>query len=181
MATKTTLIPRGLSTIVIKNTCSGFASTLGNLGDVRDEIRRKYGFRELGSGAYSIVYAHPKSRSKVIKLTLSGTDGYHRYVEWIERAKRFFPKSYQQHLPRIFETKKLRKGGRITVLERLSPNKDQCQGNDHYDSVYDMIKEACRQYRLRFDMGNSNSMARKSRLLVGRRDIQVITDPWCEC
>lgn len=176
------LIPHGLSTIVIRNTCSGYASDDGNdiMDNVRVAIRRKYGFRELGSGAYSIVYTHPDHQNKVIKLTLSRTDGYHRYIEWIERATDFFPKSYQKHLPKIFETKKLRKGGRITVLERLSPVKAWCEEDYHYYSIKEMVKEVAKNYHLRFDLGVYNSMARKGRYNGRRRDIQVITDPWSE-
>lgn len=178
--TKVSLIPPDLSAIVVKNTCSGFANTGSSIGNIRKEIRQKYGLKELGSGAYSIVYAHPNHRNKVIKLTLSKTDGYHRYVEWVERAKSFFPKSYQKYLPKIFETKKLRKGGRITVLERLSPDKNWCEDDHRYDSVREMVREAGSQYRLCFDLGLNNSMARKGKYCGRRHDIQVITDPWCE-
>lgn len=174
------LIPHGLSAIVVKNTCSGFASTEGIIDSVKAEIRQKYGFKELGDGAYSIVYAHPNHRNKVIKLTLSKTDGYHQYIEWIERAKSFFPKSFQRHLPKIFETKKLRKGGRITVLERLNPNKNWCRKDHRYDSIREIVKETGSQYRLCFDLHMSNSMARRSKSNGQRKDIQVITDPWCE-
>jgi len=181
MTTKpASLIPHGLSAIVIKNTCSGFVSTDGIINSVKAEIRQKYGFKALGDGAYSIVYAHPDHKNKVIKLTLSRTDGYHQYIEWIELAKNFLPKSYQRHLPKIFETKKLRRGGRITVLERLSPNKDWCGNNPHYSSIRDIVKEAGHQYRLCFDLNMFNSMARRSKSNGQREDIQVITDPWCE-
>ena len=105
--TTKTLIPRGLSALVSKNTCSGYASISGNLSDVQYTIHQKYGFKELGSGAYSIVYAHPDEPRKVIKLTLSRTDGYHKYIEWVASAKKFLPKAFHRHLPKIFETKKL--------------------------------------------------------------------------
>lgn len=174
----TTLIPRGLAMIVSRNTCSGWARESGHLDYVRETIREKYGFTELGNGAYSVVYAHPTHPNKVIKITLSRTDGYHKYIEWLEKAFNFLPKVYTRHLPIIYETKKLKGGGRITVLEKLSPDRSNVDNCYRFEAIKGVIEDTCVEYRVSTDIGGSNVMVRKAK---NRRDVDVsvITDPWC--
>lgn len=123
------------------------------------------GLKQLGSGAYSVVFAHETDRKKVVKITLSAVDGYHKFVKWVLANRPLMKPLQRRHLPRIYETIEY-KGARITVLEKLSP------GEDAYldENVNQIVRSMGELFNLLDDSGGRNTMA--------RGNCAVITDPW---
>ena len=84
------------------------------------EALRKKGFQRLGSGAFSTVYAHPKS-DRVIKVTRTA-DNWIDYALWA--AKNGYAGSLA---PKVYSFKKFNKGHEflVSVVERM----DKTLGN----------------------------------------------------
>lgn len=165
---------------VIRSGCStpsGYSEAEGVLDAAKDMLREA-GARVLGDGAYSVVIAHD-DEDKVIKLSLSGSDGYHAYVEWVLANSCTLTRDMARHLP-VIHSSVVKGGIRISVLERLKAN------------YGDALDDAQRQIRSGVYLG---SLARLIKLLDGvrpdttcddisgsnvmlRRGTTVITDPW---
>jgi len=81
---------------------------------------RKRGAKELGDGAFSVVYQHPTKKTRVLKVNkcdeLPTTDGYYMYVKCIASLRKRNP-----FLPRIFS---------VQVFKRPTPG-------DVYDRTHE--------------------------------------------
>jgi len=128
---------------------------------------KEYGLRCLGAGPYSVVFEHEEDSKKVVKITLSAQDAYHKYVQWVLANAPLLKPRQRRHLPRIYETI-VYKGTRITVIERLS------KANSHYIELDERVNEAVRSVA---DMLGFSDDSGGANLMV-RGKIGVITDPW---
>lgn len=125
----------------------------------------------LGEGAYSLVIEHPSHPDKVIKFTLSTKDGYHKYVEWIQRNKDLLPRNKQKHLPVIYKSVMVGMA-RVTVLEKLRRRALSHEGETYtFRQVLDAVTQLSETLDLNDDIGSNNVMIR-------RGGTAVITDPW---
>ena len=136
----------------------------------------KIGYKMLGEGAYSGVFEHPVVKDRVIKVTLSTKDGYHRYVEWVLTISKILPQKYRKHLPKIYHTEVI-KNCRITVLEKLSNGWKLDDSDDiryqflRYNVLPDILDEARQQFGLNNDITTGGN-------ILYRRRTPVVTDPW---
>lgn len=137
---------------------------------------QKIGYKMLGEGAYSGVFQHPEQPDKVIKVTLSTKDGYHRYVEWVMMMKKILPKKYSKHLPVIHHTMTLH-NCRITVLEKLDKKWNKTDSYKaqrdflEYNPLADVLDDARRQLGLNNDIKTNGN-------ILYRRRTPVVSDPW---
>lgn len=128
-----------------------------------------HGFKTFGEGAYSTVIGLD-THNKVVKITGSRIDGYHKYIDWIQNHGKKLKPTLRRHLPRIYRTE-VRDGIRITLIEKLEQSYGECERFiDTYDEMVDILDVQADIKRLRMDMGYKNTMYRNS--------VPVITDPW---
>jgi len=172
------LIPTELRHWIKKGYVKGNNKTYSRQGH-QDELSKrmgKIGYKMLGEGAYSGVFEHPVVKNKVIKVTLSTKDGYHRYVQWVLTISKTLPPTYRKHLPKIFHTEII-KNCRITVLEKLSGgwNVDDShlitEDFLEYNALVDVLDEARQQFDLADDIKTNGN-------ILYRRRTPVVTDPW---
>ena len=148
-----------------KKTKTGYASTV-HMNEM-EWYAKEQGLHRLGSGAYSVVFTHETDPKKVVKISLSAADGYHKFVQWVLANKPLLKPHQRRHLPRIYETITY-KGARITVLEKL--NKASERDVELDEDVERIVKDTANLLGFRDDSGGRNLMA--------RGNIGVITDPW---
>jgi hypothetical protein len=154
----------------------GYASDWEN-----DNVRRaeymleSAGVQVLGKGAYSIVIPH-QDHDKVVKLTLGQQDGYHHYIEWIERHGADLSDELRPHLP-VIHSSHVVEGIRITVMERLR----KLKSSEEWYS--DCLTTARLEARLNEDIPHGWMNDVSSQNVMAREDedgnvVYVITDPW---
>jgi len=137
----------------------------------QDSLIRKLkelGYNLLGRGAYSVVFNHTDP-DKVIKITMSEVDGYHKYIEWIQAHTPVLSRSVVKHLPKIHATV-VYKGARITVMEKLKPIRYNTGGTVSYKETVATLQETAYMLGLVDDSNDRNIMRRGK--------TYVITDPW---
>ena len=172
------LIPTELRHWIRKGYVKGNTSTYSKQRH-QDELysrMTKIGYKMLGEGAYSGVFKHPVVKDRVIKVTLSTKDGYHRYIEWVLMMVKIPPPKYRKHLPKIYHTETI-KNCRITVLEKLS--KGDRIGDSfsitevflQYNALAEVLNEARQQFGLNNDIKTGGN-------ILYRRRTPVVTDPW---
>lgn len=169
MSSHNTLIPKGLQAVVRRNSIrKGYASTGGNTINVCKELVQM-GYKLMGDGAYSVVAQHPEDSQKVIKMTLSKSDGYHEYIGWLGKIKEILPKEITQHFPKVLETRRVVGGGRITVLYKMKRNKtDDYSGS--LETAKDILRKLAKERGICDDISGNNIMWYNGRA--------IITDPW---
>jgi hypothetical protein len=137
---------------------------------------REAGVQVLGTGCYSVVIAH-EDPSKVIKLTLSPSDGYHVYLDFLAAPPADFPERWRKYLP-VIHSSTWAGPVRVTVLERLT----YCSGTSkgvEYRRFCDYLRRWLSETHpkgYRSDMHGANTMQRK-----GRGRCAVMTDPFSHC
>jgi hypothetical protein len=138
--------------------------------ELLEKLTKEANVKLLGRGAYSVVITHPEDKKKVIKITLSAKDGYHKYVKWVMRNSDLFPRNIRKHLPKVFHTVEY-KGTRITILERLRHGDiDSQRTTEEFDDVEKIIRMTAPTFEVQDDGGGRNIMFRGK--------TPVITDPW---
>ena len=171
------LIPTELRHWIKKGYVKGNIHTYSKIRHQNELSKRmgKIGYKILGEGSYSGVFEHPVVKDKVIKVTLSTKDGYHRYIEWVLMMVKILSPKYRKHLPKIYHTETI-KNCRITVLERLSMN---TPGDSsviveeflEYNALVEILNKAGRQLNLNNDFQTGGN-------ILYRRRTPVISDPW---
>jgi len=171
------LIPKELRQWIDEGLVKGNTRTYSRQSH-RDELSKrmvKIGYKMLGEGAYSGVFEHPVVEDRVIKVTLSTKDGYHRYVEWVLMMIKILPSKYRKHLPKIYHTEVI-KNCRITILEKLSRGTAVSGSYKlreeflEYNALVDVLDNARQQLNLNNDIKTSNN-------ILYRHRTPVVTDP----
>lgn len=135
------------------------------------------GFKKLGSGCYSDVYALDDTR--VLKIVKKKDSGYARFVEICKKNRN------NPHLPRILYSG-MWAGKQIYVLERLR-NDQYSKANDNFRSALSLgnnpyitygNKDIAELARLLKDNNLTNDL--HSGNVMFRGDVPIVTDPCSE-
>lgn len=84
---------------------------------------RRAGFEFINGGAFSQVFGSAAVPDKVLKITTSEIDGYHSFVEFVQKVGPTLPEDQRRYLPVIYSSEVIC-GVRITLMERLVSARD---------------------------------------------------------
>lgn len=131
----------------------------GSAHRIIDKLQKK-GYKQLGSGHYSTVLAHPKCSDKVIKVTRH-QDNWIDYVKWASE------KGYAgKFAPKVYSWKKFPGGWSWAVMERMEHTldagydwRDDCDYGNSEDSVPSKENDYSLIFALLEPAGRGNTMA----------------------
>lgn len=134
------------------NPCSVASPFAGPTGYAA-ALKRK-GFKKIGSGYYSMVFAKEGS-NKVIKIGMRPlTDGWVRYVTWASKtgyAGGLAPKVYSY---KYIKTKKTEEPFYVAVMEKLEKEASQTKGEEPMAVMADLAP-----FAMRHDNDNARALA----------------------
>lgn len=177
---------------------AGFASSgdynvpkHANLSGTEKSLSKALGFEVLGSGAMGVVCKTPTVPGKVFKLSLSCTDGYRDYIEFVENFDE--DAEAAKHLPVVFHSETYC-GVFIVVLEELDCGGEAVEEVEHGASIRRALKgwnsesyvpgeEAAKRlygklYSALCRIGKNQDMHNGNFAVRPGTDCVVITDPW---
>lgn len=151
-----------------------------NLGD---------GYKNIGAGCYALVFQHPISKNKVVKICCSADDPYVQYAHWTRSIRRFFSKEMARHFPKIYSVQKVNEFTVVTS-EKLEVIKWQEGAKNEREKAYrkaemttyelarGLLKKQAKVVKASEDMHSDNVMLRRIKGSSYKTE-HVITDPWC--
>jgi hypothetical protein len=134
---------------------------------------REAGVNVLGTGCYSVVIADADPK-KVIKFTLSPSDGYHLYLDFLAAVPADFPAKWRKYLP-VIHSSTWAGPVRVTVLERLRGGSSYSGRGREFNKCVEYLEQwlIAQGGKYRMDTHSGNVMVRPTQ---GR--CYVITDPF---